>query len=169
MPIPIFSDSAIAYQNDPFCVVSIHDTSIEWPENQKEQMELRDKYLRTRDISLLRFKPGSEPTKFYLRLLNTAQFLHLCSNCMQYDERTQRTQLNEASTAMMFFLACVAKVENLPRKDGTMIGIFQPREQSLSNSELNEYFPGMSVLIQEIGWVSYRRHFLAQGIAKSFV
>lgn len=169
MGLPVFNETAIAYQNDPFVVVSIHDDSIEWPEDDRERIQLREKYLKTRDISLLSFKPGSQPTKFYLKLLNSAHFMHLCSASMQFDERTQKSQLNEASIAFACFLACLMKVENLPRKDGTVIGSLQPKDSTFSNLEINEYFPSMSTILTEVGWTAYRRHFLAQGIVKNFV
>lgn len=169
MSLPVFNESAILYQTDPFCVVSIHDTSIEWPENEQEASELRTKYLKTRDISLLKFKLGSHPTKFYLRLANTMHFLDMCSRCNRYDEITGKNVINEAAINYVFFMACVSKVENMPRKDGTEIGILQPKESAaFSVAEVNEYFPNMSTIISEVGWIGYRRHFLAQGIAKSF-
>lgn len=159
----------LEYSKDPFVVVSVHDTAIEWPAELKEEQKAKAEYQSTRDISKLTFKPNQEPTRFYLRLLPSFHYTNLFSKCVAWDPMTKSSQPNEAAICLAFFVACLSKVENTVKKDGTVIGVLHPKNsETFSTEEIDEYFPGPFV-IQEMGFVAWKRHFLAQGLASRFV
>ena len=157
------------YCKDPFIVISIHDTAIEWPLDAKESQKAKLEYVATRKIETLNLKPGAEPTKFYLRLLNTWDFTNLEAKAAMYDSATGTTRTNEAMLTGLFFIACVSKVENTVKADGSVIGVLYPKNgERFTPEEINEYFPGPFV-ISEVGYTAWKRHFLANGIAPRFV
>lgn len=140
----------------PFVVVSVLDPAIDTENMTREEMLA---YARDRDIKRLKFKPGKQPTRYYLREIRHSAWEPYVTATEDESVRYRRA-----------FLAALLKVDNLMQRDGSILPEWQPaglpRADWLPDAEAERFQPRVR---EEIGMVAFTRSFLGWGIEPSYL
>lgn len=140
----------------PFVVVSVLDPAIDTASMTVDEMV---RYRDTRDIKLLKWLAGVQPTRYHLREIRHSVWESYVMAADTEAERHRRA-----------FLCAVVKVENLRQRDGSILaGDYThanvPRAAALPEDEAERFPPFIRA---EIGLVAFTRGFLAWGIEPTF-
>lgn len=120
-------------------------------------------YLKTRDMGLLRFKPGVQPTVFHIREIPHTLWESYVAAPESDAERYRRA-----------FMVGVEMVENVVQQDGVTVSNWRGSEkhesrgavmQVMADDDLQLFSPAER---QEIGAVAYYHSFLPRRIASCF-
>ncbi len=147
----------------PFVVVSVLDPAID-----TESMRFEDmlKYRDKRDISLLKFKPGCQPQRYYLREVRDRVWEPWVA-AAGYDEDTGRpTPL----ACLRAFMCAVTRVDNILQRDGSILpGAWSPAGLPDAPSMLDADVERFSKSDRaEIGAIAFARSFLAPRTVETY-
>ncbi len=147
----------------PFEVVSVLDPAID-----TESMLFADmlKYRDTRDIKLLKFKPGRQPQRYYLREVKDRVWESYVA-AGGFDEETGRpTPL----TCLRAFMCAVVRVDNILQRDGSILpGAWVPSGMPdavcIQDADVERFSKSDRA---EIGAIAFTRSFLAPRTAETY-
>lgn len=147
---PLHSMEVVSY-NDPAIITESED------KRQSEALEWAFReYIATRDVGLLKFRPGMQPIRFFLRPMRL-RAREWVEDVMGVRQRHTRA-----------FQVCIEKIEGLEGPDGsdwtpatTPVEWLSEKFNCLSDASLNDLeVAGLTSLVNEIGGVAYQRAYL---------
>jgi hypothetical protein len=140
----------------PFPIIRVYDNAID----TKAMGADLDRYYMERDLSLLRFHDGKQPSVFWARPLTRSEW------------REVHSKTNQGDAYEAAFRMGLQRVERLIHPDGQVRDWVRPEDSSgrvkvLSDEILDQYFSEAD--IQEVGMVIHRRAFLPPGSAVTYL
>jgi len=120
-------------------------------------------YSRTRDASLLKFKPGVEPTWFWVGRANASMFMTWVHPATSEGERFRRA-----------FQCGVTRIENIEDLDGETHKVMVPTEQQKTPTGVQTYWSDLEiskvplVFVDEIGSIAFDLSYMGKLNAASF-